>query len=159
MYHIDDKVSAIKAIQRLLSLNQTGIYDADTKKSVSEIQAAYSLDVTGVADYETFNAILIEYRNSNQSHSCYLFSPIFPYALGDLDENVRLIHSALFPVLKEYSYEADIPSGNYLNQSTLDAVNYLRNIFRMPISEEIDEKFIDRLIIERDSLELKNKFS
>ena len=40
MYNIDDKVSAIKEIQRLLSLNQTGIYDADTEKSVSEIQAA-----------------------------------------------------------------------------------------------------------------------
>jgi long-subunit fatty acid transport protein len=159
MYQIDDRVSAIKEIQRLLYLKQTGIYDADTKTSVSDIQSDYSIKVTGIVDYDTFNAILEEYKKHQRTDTHYLYFPNFPYVIGDLNENVGLIHGALLPILKSYRYEASIPTGNYLGQVTLDAVNFLRKIFRMPISEEIDEKFIDRLMLERKSLELKSKFS
>ena len=60
MYRINDTISAIKEIQRLLGINQTGNYDKATRKAVGNIQQRYSLPVTEVSDYLTFNALVKE---------------------------------------------------------------------------------------------------
>lgn len=157
MYQIDDRVSAIKEVQRLLGLNQTGIYDTPTQKRVRVIQENYSLKQNDFVDYETFEVLRQEYRKGLKKHSNYLFAPRYPYKIGDMDTNVSLIHSALSPVLKDYRYEGLIPSGSFLGESTIEAVNYLRNIFGMSSAPRIDELFIDRLLLEKRALEIKNK--
>ncbi len=157
MYQIDDRVAAIKEVQRLLGLNQTGIYDVTTRKMVRTIQEAYSLNKSGVVDYETFSAISREYRKRLRTQNRYLYSAKYPYRIGNIHTNVSLIHSALSPVLVDYGYEGDIPSGSFLGENTIKSSNYLRKIFRMPTSDEIDELFIDRLLLENRSLEIKNK--
>ena len=157
MYQIDERVSAIKEVQRLLGLNQTGIYDAATRKRVKAVQEAYSLKKNDFVDYETFVAICQEYRKGLKIHNSYLYAPKYPYKAGDMDTNVSLIHSALSPVLEDYRYEGLIPNGTFLGKNTIAAVNYLRNIFGIPDSEEIDELFINRLLFEKRALEIKRK--
>ena len=158
MYQINDRIAAIKEIQRLLGISQTGKYDSETKDKVLNIQESYGIEKTGTVDYTTFNAILTEHNQNNSAHMQYLYAPNYPYAEGDMNENVYMIHNALSPVLKDYRYDGDFPSGKYLGKSTINAVNYLRSIFGMLTSDKIDEKFINRLLLERDLLELKSAY-
>ena len=160
MYRIEDTVSAIKEVQRLLQLNQTGIYDKNTGIAVNNIQRIYSLKEAEEVDYDTFRAIVAEYKKSKSksSNSNYLFNPVFPYKLDDMDENVRLINDAMIPVLNDYTYEGRKPNGKYLNFDTIDAANFLRIIFRMNNSEEIDEAFVNRLLLEKKAIEEKIRY-
>lgn len=161
MYRIEDTVSAIKEVQRLLRINESGIYDESTKNAVTNIQRKYNLSETGNVNYETFNAIVKEYRKeaSRLNTSNYLFDPVFPYVLDDMDENVALINNAITLVLKDYRYEESLPSGKYLGKNTVDAVNFLQGVFKLPVSHEIDVTFLNRLLLEKKAIETKNKYS
>lgn len=161
MYRIDDTVSALKEVQRLLNVNQTGIYDTSTKKAVEQIQLNYGLKRADVVNYKTFNAILAEYnkREMRELNSNYLFKPVFPYTIGDMDDNVGLINDALRLVLSDYVYEDAAPRGNYLNENTITASNFLRKIFKMDLSDQLDELFIKRLLLEKSAIEIKRKYS
>ena len=161
MYRIDDTVSALKEVQRLLNVNQTGIYDTSTKKAVEQIQLNYGLKRADVVNYKTFNAILAEYnkREMRELNSNYLFNPVFPYTIGDMDDNVGLINDALRLVLSDYVYEDAAPRGNYLNENTITASNFLRKIFKMDLSDQLDELFIKRLLLEKSAIEIKRKYS
>lgn len=160
MYRIDDKDAAIKNVQRLLGVNETGFYDTFTENAVRNIQSEHSYDKSGKVDYKTFELIADEYkeRKTSSSEANYLFAPSFPYVLYDMDENVRLIHSALKSVLKDYVYEEELPEGAFLGASTINAANFLRNIFGMALSDEIDEKFLNRLLLEKKAIEIKQKY-
>ena len=161
MYRIDDAVSALKEVQRLLNVNQTGIYDTSTKKAVEQIQLNYGLKRADVVNYKTFNAILSEYnkRKMRELNSNYLFNPIFPYTIGDMDDNVGLINDALRLVLADYVYEDAVPRGKYLSANTITASNFLRKIFKMDLSDQLDELFIKRLLLEKSAIETKRKYS
>ena len=160
MYDIEDRVAALKEVQRLLSVNQTGVYDNNTRDAVKIIQAAYSYDNKDEVDYTTFTYILQEYlkREAKKVKTDYLFSPKFPYTESDLDENVRLINEALKIVLKDYAYEGNYPDGKYFGVNTINAVNFLRAIFRLTPMNEIDEEFLNRLLLEKNAIELKKKY-
>ena len=70
-----------------------------------------------------------------------------------------MINEALELVLKDYRYDGPLPKGRYLGQDTVGAVKFLRGVFKMPLSEEIDRGFLNRLLLERDAIETKIKFS
>ena len=160
MYRIEDQASAVKELQRLLGLNQTAFYDKKTREAVLMIQKELGLEQTGITDYATFNAIVNKYRNSMSQiwNSNYLFKPIFPYRQGDMNDNVEKINDALKIVLKNFTYEGVIPGGKYYGKDTQDAVIFLRSIFKMIESEEIDEAFMNRLIFEKAAIEIKSLY-
>ena len=88
----------------------------------------------------------------------YLFNPAFPYTIGDMGDNVGLINDAIRLVLSDFVYEGVVPKGKYLNQNTITAANFLRKIFKMDLSEEIDVLFVNRLLLEKSAIEIKRKF-
>ena len=159
MYRIDDKVGAIKEVQRLLNLNQTGLFDKKTREAVLDAQAKYRLAETGVVDYLTFTLIAENYRNekSNRWGSDYLLNPRFPYVIGDMGENVLRINEALQVVLNDYTYEGIMPKGRYLNDHTIQGAQFLRKLFGMNESNEIDEELMSRIMKEREHIEIKSK--
>ena len=157
MYRIEDKVSATKELQRMLKIRQSGYYDEQTKESVLSIQHDHGLSETGRVDYETFKTILERYRRQRISsrHSDYLFNPTFPYKENAIGKDVELINSLLQDVLIDYGYENSPPAGKFLGKSTLESANFLRRIFRMNPSDEIDALFINRLLLEKRAMEIK----
>lgn len=161
MYWIEDKSAAIKNIQRLLGVNQTGFYDTVTKDAVVKIQKSGAREKTGVIDFGTFELIVDEYnkRKRRYTKENYLFMPRFPYRMNDLGENISMIHKALKPVLLDYIYEGAFPEGAFMNIDTVNAVNFLRKIFDMPLSNEIDEEFLGRLLMEKKAIEVKHGYS
>lgn len=160
MYRIEDKSAAIKNVQRLLGVNQTGFYDAVTKDLVRGIQRGAGREQTALIDFDTFELIVEEYhrRKMRSYKGNYLFNPRFPYKINDLDENVGAINSALRTVLIDYVYEGILPGGAFLGEATVRAANFLRGIFGMPKSEEIDEEFVNRLLMEKKAVEIKSKY-
>jgi hypothetical protein len=159
MYRIDDKAEAIKEVQKLLNLNQTGLFDKKTKDAVLNVQSKYKLEETGVVDYQTFTLITEDYRNekNNKWDSDYLFNPRFPYVIGDIGDNVLKINEAMEIVLADFSYEETIPKGKYLGVDTIKGVRFLRKIFNMNESDEIDEALMSRIMKEREHIEIKSK--
>ena len=161
MYHIDDNISALKEVQRLLNVNQTGVYYESTQKAIEKIQSKYDLENTDVVNYQTFNAILNEYniKKINKVNTNYLFDPKFPYMVGDMNDNVGLINDAMRLVLNDFVYENALPNGKYLSENTITAANFLRKIFKIDLSDKIDEFFVNRLLLEKAVIEIKRKYS
>ena len=161
MYLIDDTVSALKEVQRLLNVNMTGIYDETTRKAVEKIQIDYQLETVDKVNYATFNAILNEYkkREFEVPDLQYLFNPAFPYMIGEMGDNIGLINDAMRLVLEDYVYEDITPKGKYLGENTITAANFLRKIFKMELSDKIDKAFVQRLLLEKSAIERKRKYS
>jgi len=160
MYRIEDTVSAIKEVQRLLDINQTGIYDNATREAVVNLQTASGLTAGGIINYETFVMIVNEYKKKKReiTDTDYLHIPSFPYTVESHDENVGKINDALRLVLREYVYDGIEPRGKYFGINTLNATNYLRSIFRMDSSDRIDEAFMNRLLFDKKAIEIKSKY-
>ena len=160
MYRIENTTAAIKALQRLLGLNQTGNYDEATRSSVTDIQQRNALPINGVADYETFTRIVKEYRERIEEifDSEYLFRARFPILSGYQGENAGRINEALNTVLTSYGYEEALPRVKYIGQDSMSGVKFLQGIFGMEIKEEIDERFMNRLLIELEGIEIKDGY-
>jgi hypothetical protein len=159
MYRIEDSTAAVKELQRLLGLKQTGNYDGKTANAVKMKQDEYSLEKTGIADYETFTLIVDEYRVKRDRvwNSSYLHSPKFPYVNGDMGDDEGRINEALYTVLKEYSYEGTLPRGGYLGDDSFYGVKYLRDIFGMEQRDEIDEQLMNRILAELEAIKIKKR--
>lgn len=159
MYRIEEQTDAIKEVQRLLQINQTGFYDRKTQNAVLAIQAKNNIDQTGIVDYETFTAILSEFHLKKNEKICahYLSNPKFPYSKGDMDDNVGLINQVLTIVLEDYEYEGLLPRGKYFGNDTENGTVYLRKIFSMGDSDKIDEAMMNRILVEKEAIELKKK--
>ena len=160
MYRIEDDISAIKEVQRLLGLNETGRYDGKTRSAVLNIQRKHALDESGVTDYETFVAIVKEYRKRKDEiwDNGYLFSPSFPFKEGELCDDAARINEALARVLKSYGYDGVIPHGKYIGTDTIYGVLFLREIFGIDKRDEIDAAFMNRLMLELRAIEIKDKY-
>lgn len=160
MYRIDDTTAAIKAVQRMLGINISGKYDGATRMAVKKIQNKRGLEDTGITDYRTFIAIAREYLESGEGewHSNYLFSPKFPYAEGDMGDNVGRINEALDVALKSYRYGGMPLRGKYLSADSVEGAQFLMGVFGMAKKSVIDAAFMNRLLREISGIELKEKF-
>jgi hypothetical protein len=161
MYRIEDEISAIKEVQRLLGLKMSGIYDSATRNAVLDIQKRRGLPPSGVTDYRTFIMIVDEYRRKRNSvwDGNFLSSASFPFPEGSQGDNAGRINEALATVLKSYAYEGVIPRGKYIGQDTLSGVLFLNRIFGIGERDEIDEAFMNRLMLELKAIEIKDKYS
>ena len=60
-------------------------------------------------------------------------------------------------VLRDFSYEGPMPKGKYLGNDTIKGAQFLRNVFNMGESAEIDEPLMSRIMKEREHIEIKSK--
>ena len=57
MYRQLDRIEAIKNIQRMLMLNETGVKNEAMIEAIIKIQKENALEETGLVDYQTFKII------------------------------------------------------------------------------------------------------
>ena len=114
MYRIEDKAAAVKNVQRYLAMNESGVYDDETRDKVMSFQSQASINETGIVDYETFielrkrfydgkNAILASKSTQNVK---------FPILPGDSGTEILRLNSALGEVLSNYTYTDLLPRGS-----------------------------------------------
>ena len=149
MYLITDEKAAIKEIQRLLFLNESGIYDDKTKNAVIKTQENKNLPTDGIVDFETFEAIVEAYTADKMKmdvkNSSVLKTNAFPYQLGAHNHDVTILNAMISNVIDKYSLPIWKPKGAFYSKTTASAVEVLREIFHIEKGRHIDEIFYDKL--------------
>ena len=148
MYSIKNKSSAIKALQRLLFINESGEYDRETKERVSAFQADQELPVTGVVDYSLFVLIRDAYFKESEAREQMIYDGMlgFPYKYGASGSEVELLNSNLARALPLYGfYNSRLPRGGFYSADTEGAVMMLRRIYRMSEEPTVDKAFYSRM--------------
>lgn len=149
MYHITDKKSAVKEVQRLLFLNQTGIYDENTRETVKKIQEKCGLEVSGIVDFMTFEAIKEDFYRHNTKNTVQTLGALelneFPYEFGAHSHDVSILNAMLSNKIDKYSLPLWKPRGAFYSKTTAKAVEAMREIFLLEKGRYIDEIFYDKL--------------
>ena len=148
MYNINDKPAAIKEVQRLLLLNETGIYDNKTEEAVIEKQREAELEITGIVDLATFEAIVKDFKDTALKNRVKEEAPLegeFPYDIGEFGQDTVILNAMLAGAIDKHALPLWRPKGGYYSKVTAAAVTRLREIFLLESGTHIDEIFYDRL--------------
>lgn len=158
------ETQAIRNLQRYLrqlsrfdadipSVDEDGIFGAETRASLEAFQRKYGLPVTGAADAETWGRLFDEYLRSVEERTRPAPVFIFPrhppdYTVGLGDENiyVAVIQLLLRDILTLYGEESDrpIPDGIF-GEDTERAVRDFQRIHRLPEDGRVDRITWNRL--------------
>ena len=151
MYYISDTRAAVRNAQRLLGINQSGIYDEATRLAVLDFQENEGLITSGRIDYQTF-VTLVKARDKDNEVKRYsqprgLLD--FPYKRGDFGEEIEELNQTMYGLLSEYGVNDQAPRGRIYAESTEGAVAILRGIFGLEGGAIVDEELHARLERER----------
>ena len=148
MYLINDKISAVRQIQRYLGINESGIYDNQTRNAVTDYQSKNGINPTGSVDYATFISLRgfhINEQIKKEARQLFPFEADFPYKRGDFGEDVGVINNMLSKAIEKYYLSINKPRGDYYSVRTEKAVVELRKIFLIDNGKEVDEIFYEKL--------------
>ena len=163
MYRINDEQAAIREIQRYLVLIgtpeipvvTTGIYDDNTRASVTDFQKKNGAVADGVVNRETFEmlyeAFLLQEKINEVNNSIGSFFD-FPLKIGDMSEEMFGINTTLARLLDHYGYTHNLRSSRYFSRETARSVAEIRKIYKLTYGEEIDEILYYRMIRDHDSI-------
>ena len=147
MYIISDKPAGIKAVQGLLGIKPSGIYNKKTEMAVKELQRKTGLRENGRVNYETFLAIL-ENRQEQADmaiYGNYSGTASFPYVKGMNGDEITQLHVYISNALDLYAYDHIYPKGSYYNTDTEKAVIFLREIFGLGGESGVDSVLYTRI--------------
>ncbi|MBR2931079.1 MAG: peptidoglycan-binding protein [Clostridia bacterium] len=149
MYNINDKPEATRAIQRMLGINESGIYDERTRAAVIDVQAEAGYTSDGLVDLKTFEEIRRIYDVRARAECVRrLVSVEFPYREGDYGDHIYSANELLAKTLSFFSHEHLLPRGYIYTSSTSLAVARLREIFALEDKAEIDGELYLRMLEE-----------
>lgn len=145
-YEITDTASAIKNVQRLLGINESGTYGEKTKKATMDVQRRFGIPANGVVDYRTFSKILEQskYAKSDKMNAWTDGLADFPYDVGDFGRDVSRVIWLLDSVSGLYGGIRAL-RGSVYSVGVGEAVKWLRGIFGMPSRTDVDEELYIRL--------------
>ena len=149
MYNINDKSSAIRAIQKYLSkiygdtlnVNENGIFDDKTSFALNRFQKENELEIKNSVDFAAFSAIINAYNEASLISDVKRQNPHikFPLTRGMQNIEIYKINSILGDILRHYSLSDSPPLTNYYSEQTENAVKKVSGIFNMDEQAEIDE--------------------
>ncbi|MGZ5404508.1 MAG: L,D-transpeptidase family protein [Nocardioides sp.] len=120
----------------------TGRYDAATDEAVRGFQARRGLEPTGVVDLRTWERLL---AMTEQPTHDQLLNVLHPgpalLAAGDRGEDVRAVQHRLVQI----AWLFDAVTGSY-DPATVDAVKGFQGKRGIPVTGEIDQRTMDRLL-------------
>lgn len=160
MYHITDKKSAVKEIQKYLYvISDTaypeiprvpidGDFDDETRISVEKFQQIMGIEVTGSVNSETFELLYKEYLaviEEKNTVDSIIGDDDFPLEIGSHSEDVRALHIIINELKETYAEIAYVGTGAYYNQTTAEAVKGLREIYMLKPADYVDKEMYSRL--------------
>ena len=112
MYNINDKSSAIRAIQKYLSkiyedtlnVNENGIFDDKTSFALNRFQKENELEIKNSVDFAAFSAIINAYNEASLISDVKRQNPHikFPLTRGMQNIEIYKINSILGDILRHY---------------------------------------------------------
>lgn len=165
MYRIYDTPSAIREVQRYLSLTAdeaifvapSGVYDENTRKSVIDFQKREGLLPTGVVDRETFELLYLKYSLEREKNlvregvNQYARLPLRP---GESSVAMIAVNAMLARLLSYYDISHNFRRSGYYSAETSRAVQELKKIYRLDMIDEIDEIFYGRMSNDLDLINM-----
>jgi hypothetical protein len=163
MYDITSRTEVVREIKRYLYLVSEyvypeigrntidGIYDSSVAESIKKYQKIKSIPATGAVDLKTFTHLYSDFdkaRNKLNSKGYVLTDDGFPISLGDMSEDVRIIHGIIGELKNVFSELYDVGNGSYYSKRTAGSVRMLREIFGFDKGEHIDEPLYLRMLEE-----------
>ncbi len=158
MYTIENISEAVKEIQRLLGLSQTGDFNSVTENAVRAHQAKVEINESGIVDYETFLSLIEEakMKEKEKNSSVYLPSaPYFPYKFGDNGRNVSLINTLIAEISEDYFLASRLPRGDFYGKDTENSIKELQVIFLLEETGEVDAVLLSRMIDEKNAIKMR----
>lgn len=144
----DDRGEQVRELQsRLFQLDwfpelTTGSYDAETREAVNGFQAKRGLPTTGVVDLRTWERLLAMTEQPTQDQ---LFNVLHPgpalLSAGDGGGDVRAVQHRLVQIAWIFG---DV-TGTY-DAETVEAVEGFQAKREIPVTGEIDQRTMDRLV-------------
>ena len=158
MYRIENKNAAVSAVQRyLVTVSQIeeslphitvdGFFGEETRIAVTEFQRLNGLPPTGEVDIVTYDALYLchtDILRARENKNGVYTKTDFPLQRGDCNDSVLMLNAAL-RILSEY-YEIPAPDDDsFFSEATSTAVLYLRGVFDLGESEDVDYEFMRAL--------------
>ena len=129
-----------------------GLFDSDTKRSVSDFQRTRGLSPTGVVDKETHDAIFEEYLRSGKRLDRPLTPNFFPAepqsyeaTLGEAHPFVALVQIILQELSSVYDGFDKIVINGIFDEATETAVKDFQRIALLPVTGRVDLNTWNRL--------------
>ena len=156
MYFISDKTAAVRALQKMLGVPETGRIDRGMAEKIEKITGS---PFTGVVSYTDFPVIKKAYRKRKAAR-------LVRDALG-IDasgsnggrytrDEMEKINQLLAKCIKENRLEAYPPRGRFYTSLTATAVREVRKMLMLPEGDEIDVELLYRLML---NLRVKEKYN
>ena len=160
MYRANDKNAATKEIKKYLyTLNQSsypsvrrvtidGVFDDETRGAVMDFQALMELEITGIVDYQTFTLLYAEYLNAlaMQKPDKITGGGGFPLSVGDMNEDVRLLHVFINELALIYTGVNNVGTSSYYSEDTAEAILALSKIFNVKETSLTDRAMMKRIV-------------
>ena len=155
MYRVNDKSSAIKEVQKYLyALEEeiyvapSGVYDEATRAAVTSFQKKYGLTQSGSADKQTFDLLFNEYtqlKKKQQVQDGIGAQIDFPLTYMSQSSSLPEINRTISRISEYYGGDPIRNQGSFFSGETLEGVRFLREIYRLDGTDEIDEIFYFRM--------------
>jgi hypothetical protein len=162
MYNIEDKVSAVRTLQKYLkkiygdetSLNQNGILDDNTLIALNRFQRENGFSIEAYADFKSFDAIYDAYITEviREKTRKFAHDTTFPLKRGDQSYSVLLLNTMLREILDYYSMLHYTPKTDYFSFDTEKSARIIREILGFDDSDTIDELLYSRILMEWKSI-------
>ena len=155
MYDTKDISAAVRTVQgylyylhrvfpeRYLRVYTDGVYGNETRKAVENFQTLSGIVATGKVDLVTFERLYSEYLSAKTSMKESEFG--FPMKIGDLGRGVEELHLLLRELGEYYTELPRVMRSAYYSEQTRDAVNYMRGVFNLESTGEVDIILFERL--------------
>ncbi len=163
MYRIYDTPAAIREVQIYLGLAgnpdiivvPSGVYDDNTRLSVTDFQRTEGLGETGVVNRETFDklyevyAVLRDIEELKSNTDSFITFPVLP----SMSSNGMVhINGMLSRLLDYYGYTHNLRESRFYSSETDRATKTLRKIYRLEDGFGIDEILYIRMVKDHDSI-------
>lgn len=164
MRDINDKEGFVYDIQfRLLALSDkdddistvypSGIFGADTERSVKSFQRKYGLKVDGKVDYETWKVLILKYdelmRLNEEAVKISPFTTLHNenrVKPGEENALVKIIQIMLQELSVKYVTMPGLDSSGRFDSNTAEAVKHFQKVNRLEESGEVDKDTWNALV-------------
>ncbi len=162
MYRIENTSSAIKEIQKYLSLAvrdmhvvQNGSYDSDTRAAAESFQGEVGLPMTGRIDYATFTALFERYtaeRRKGAVAEAARGHLSLPVTRDSPKKDIYSVNAKIQEILKYYGAEITDYVYSIFNDEVEESIAILCEIFSLDGRKTVDDELYARIVREYSSI-------
>lgn len=170
MAEIQNTAEAVKNLQRYLRrlsfeengperVSIDGVFEDNTRQSLTSFQRGAGLEPTGVADRQTWDALFAEYsrlieRDKNEELSLFPSLPSdYSFGLGDEFLLVKILQLLMIELALVYDIFEDISDNGVYDESTEQAVRAFQQKNLLGDTGRVDRRTWARIVREYENLD------